>query len=295
MDPGDTLLGLLACAAGLVCGLYWGTRELVRLRLIENTATAKVRSAAQGYVELEGRAELMPGETIRAPLSFTPCVWWHYTVAQKQTHHRRHGWSVIRSSRSDDLFFLNDGTGTCIVDADGATVTPSVRHTWYGNHPQPDLAPKAGAGFLRAMFCNYRYTEEMIPVGHPLYALGWFQTQATHQDPQDENVAVRERMSEWKRDAQKMKLFDVNRDGRVDVKEWEAARRVALQKVRAQALEHATHPDFHVLRRPPDGRAFLISGMAQATLVKRLRWGSALGYTLAVAAAASSVPLWGLL
>jgi hypothetical protein len=36
---------------------------------------SRVRSAAQGYVELDGVGMLPPGSTNRSPLTGTPCTW----------------------------------------------------------------------------------------------------------------------------------------------------------------------------------------------------------------------------
>ena len=279
-------VGLVLCTGGLLGGLYFGAARLSRARHIQNTPTARIRSAAQGYVELEGRARMMPGEKIYAPLTLTPCVWWHFEIFRKQSsHNKRAQWTCINRSSSDDLFLLEDSTGSCIVDADGATVTPGAQYTWYGNSPRPDLGPKAGTGLLRAVFCEYRYHEAFIVAGEPLYAMGWFRSEGNRTDPQDESVSMRELLAEWKRDALKMKVFDTNKDGRIDVTEWEAVRRMALKKVRQQVLEQATDPDFHILRQPPDGREYLLSGISQADLVSRAQLQSGLGFTVAIVSA----------
>ncbi|HET7395548.1 MAG TPA: hypothetical protein VFK12_03845, partial [Gammaproteobacteria bacterium] len=52
---------------------------LRRLRFVEETPQSLIRSAAQGYVELQGACRLMPGAPIIAPLTRQPCVWWSYS------------------------------------------------------------------------------------------------------------------------------------------------------------------------------------------------------------------------
>ncbi len=278
---------------GLVGGMVWGTVALRRARLIEDTPTSRLRSAPQGYVELEGTARLMPGADIIAPLSRMHCVWWNFTVCRKETDSRgRSSWRTYNAGRSDDLFLLDDGDGTCIVDNDGAGVTPALKFRWYGNGPTPDRGPKAGGGFLRSTFCKYRYDEQLIPISAPVYAIGWFCTERNEAGPIEESAAVRELLAEWKQDKRKMKLFDTNKDGDLDLKEWEAARRVALQQVRKQALERALDPDFNVLRKPPDGRPYLISAIGQKKTIHRLLWQSGFSYALAVASSAAAVLIW---
>src|SRR5688572_1786002 len=46
-----------------------------RYRQIHDLPTSKVASAAQGYVELAGHAEMIAGESISSRLSGTPCCW----------------------------------------------------------------------------------------------------------------------------------------------------------------------------------------------------------------------------
>ena len=68
-----------------------------RARLIEDTPTSRIRSAAQGHVELEGIARLLPGEPILAPLSRRVCAWWKYSIEKKETSYsngkRRTRWA----------------------------------------------------------------------------------------------------------------------------------------------------------------------------------------------------------
>ena len=76
MDAGEWLQLLLLSLAASIGGLIWGFRSWRRSRLIEDTPLSRVRSATQGYVELGGRARLMPGPPILAPLTLQSCTWW---------------------------------------------------------------------------------------------------------------------------------------------------------------------------------------------------------------------------
>ena len=69
-----TFSGLSALA------FYFAFRNLARARLIEDTPTSRVRSAHQGYVELEGEAAAMQGEPILSPLTQTACCWFRYKI-----------------------------------------------------------------------------------------------------------------------------------------------------------------------------------------------------------------------
>lgn len=268
--------------------------QLHRARLMENMPTSRLRSAAQGYVELEGDARLMDGPPIIAPLTKTRCVWWRFAIEEKRSSGKNSKWVTVESGTSDDCFELDDGTGRCVVDPDGAKVIPSARQRWYGATRTPHIGPALGGGWLRAGFSRYRYTEERIHAADVVYALGTFRTQGGGPDAFDEKVDLRDLLGKWKGDPRMMALLDTNKDGQVDQKEWEAARRMAVQKVRAEHVRRAVEtPDLHLLARPRDGRPYILSGVPQAKLIRRYRIESAAA--LVVAAVAASVLLKALL
>lgn len=285
--------GVLA-AAGFIASFVF----VHRTRLIEDTPTSRLRSAAQGYVELEGIATLMEGPPILCPLTATRCVWWRYKVEQKQTRYdsrgRRHTrWVTVDSGLSDECFELDDGTGKCVVDPAGAQVVPAVTRRWYGRSRRPDVGPEAGKGLWRSLFSDYRYTEELIFPANAVYALGGFRTQAGGPDAYDEQADLRELLAKWKHDKKMMALLDRNQDGNVDMKEWEAARRMALNKVRQQHVARAVDtPDLHILGRPRDRRPYILSGVPQAALIRRYRRFAA--GSLAAMGATAAFCLWAL-
>lgn len=262
----------LVAAAGFVASFVF----LHRTRLMENMPTSRLRSAAQGYIELEGDARLMEGPPIIAPLTKARCVWWRFCVEKKVQSGKNTKWVTVSSGTSDDCFELEDDTGRCVVDPDGAKVIPSHHQRWYGSSERPDISPKLGGGWLRAGFSRFRYTEDRIDPGNPVYALGAFRTQTGSPDAFDQQLDLRELLDKWKHDKGMMALLDVNKDGRVDQKEWDAARRMAQKKVSEVHVQRAVEtPDLHLLARPRDGRPFILSGIPQARLIRRYRLSSA--------------------
>lgn len=277
-------------AAGFVASFVF----LHRCRLIENMPTSRLRSAAQGYLELEGEAVLAEGPPIIAPLTGASCVWWRYRVEKKVRSGKNTKWVTVRSGTSDDCFELHDGTGKCMVDPDGATVIPSQRQRWYGSSERPDVGPAGGGGWLRAGFSSYRYTEERLHPRDAVYALGGFRTQSGGPEPFDEDVDLKELLAKWKHDKKMMALLDTNKDGNIDAREWDAARRMALRKVRDEHVQRAVDtPDLHILAKPKDGRPYILSGVPQAKLIQRYRVQSAA--SIGVAAVAAFVLLEALL
>lgn len=280
---------VLACAALAGCFVF-----LHRKRLMEDMPTSVLRSAAQGYIEVEGIARLMEGAPIICPLTSTRCVWWRYQIEEKQGDGKgRKSWVTIARAVSDDSFLLDDGSGVCVVDPTGAKVIPAVRHVWYGHHSRPDRGPGQGGGFWRALVCDYRFTEELVPPASPLYALGAYRTQAALAHAADEQLDLKELLTKWKHDPKMMAMFDVDKDGAVSMKEWEAARRMALKKVREEHIEHAVNtPDLHLLARSRDGRPYILSAIPQAELVRRYTFQAA--GCLGAFALAIGFFLWGL-
>ena len=262
--------------------------SLHRANLMRDIPTSRIRSAAQGYVELEGTGGLLDGPAIVCPLTGTHCLWWKYSVHRKVRSGKRSTWRTVRSGTSDDLFFLDDGTGRCIIDPDGAQVIPTHNQTWYGSTPQPERGPRAGSIFFSG---NYRYREELIQAGGAVYAIGQFRTQQSHSET-DFETAARELLAEWKEDQPNLlKRFDVNGDGQIDAREWEATRRVAHIQVRRDQARNPPKvlPGLHIMSRNP-GRPYLLSGINQQKLTRRLNWKAAssfLGFL-----AVGSVFLW---
>ena len=270
--PPDGFGFFVAFTVGLILlSLYFFQRGLKHGRLMEDMPTSRIRSAAQGYVELEGRGKMMPGEPVIALLSRDQCVWWKYRVTEryKDTRTGRTRYRNVESGDSDALFLLNDGTGECIVDPDGAEIRHAVKQTWNGTTARPISGPRHT---MFGLFARYRYEEWLIRQGDPVYAIGHFRTQSAVAGHFDEQAELNELMREWKQDQDLlMQRFDVNKDGRIDATEWEAARRVALKQLRRDLIEQELPPGLHVLSRPTDGKPFLISGIAQHKLIGRQR------------------------
>ncbi|MBV8063720.1 MAG: hypothetical protein JOY51_08995 [Nevskia sp.] len=197
---------------------------------------------------------MMPGPTILSPLTNTPCVWWKCRVWLSHDDQTE----TIYDATSDDLFYLSDTTGDCIVDPVGATVQPDVARTWRGYQRKPLRAPHS---FWDALFSAgpYRYSERLLSCDTLLTASGWFRTQAAVQSA-DESRDLAALLGEWKRDrASLLRRFDANHDGRIDPQEWETARAAALEEIRAARAGQALMPDLNVLGKPPDGGEFRLS------------------------------------
>ena len=161
--------GLFIGAIIVSCvGFYFAFNFLKRARVIDDTPTSKIRSAAQGYVELVGRSKAMDGPPILSPLTNTVCTWYRYKAEETHDKHTR----TIESGTSDNLFYLLGPTGQCVIDPDDAIVRPTVKKVWYGSRNAHKSS--FGSSVLSGLGSGYRYTEERMHDNDPLYAIGEF-------------------------------------------------------------------------------------------------------------------------
>jgi hypothetical protein len=245
-------------------------RNLNHLRLIADTPASLIRSASQGYVELQGTTWMMDGEPIIAPLSGRRCVWYRYRVEEKSQG--KNEWRVVEQGLSEAIFHISDGTGRCIVDPCGAEVIPSSTRRWRGNKRRPGGLPQA-TGFWDQFLAAgpYRFTESLIDEGAPIYIIGFLQGLATA-DPGTTNDAVRQLVRRWKQDPAAMRRrFDADGDGVISPAEWEFALGVAEKEVMLNWHQAPREVELNLIREPGDGRLFLLSTVSEQVLVRRYR------------------------
>ncbi len=273
---------LLFCTVAALAGFYYAFRWLGRARLIEDAPTAKVRSAHQGYAELVGNARLMAGEPIFAPLTGIDCCWYRYKIEKSGNKN----WHTVESDTSDALFLLEDETGHCLIDPEGAEVTPSDRSVWFGSarYPQdrkPDRQRVERTPLLQLLGLlnreigggRYRYTEERIYPGDRLYAIGQFKSLDDLDHRQSQAELTRGLLRQWKQDrAMLLARFDLNRNGEIDSREWDTARKAAATQARLAHAEQQRHMIEHSLGTAGSSRyPFLLSSLPEFNLVRRFR------------------------
>ncbi len=279
---------------------WWAYTMLIRKRVLQDTPTALIRSASQGYIELQGYAELMDGDPIYAPLSSRPCTWHRHKVEEKNRNYRGSGsrsdWRTVDRGVSDSLFYIVDSTGRCAIDPEGASVTASSRDVWYGNSRIPSRLNKT-SGWLRftgisQLGRNFRYTEERIEPGDPLYALGDFTTHGGAGAAFDRSSDVREVLRGWKQNnAAMLARFDANNDGEIDLGEWDAARDAAALEVDKKRAGIAAAPPVDVLGHASGSRnPFILAAKTEAEMLARFHW-SAVALT-ALTIISSSAVIW---
>ena len=250
--------------------IHFAFKTFRRFRYMDGTATSRIRSAAQGLVELKGLAEWLPDDSFVSPFSGNRCVWYHCTIDEKQQGGRRTTWTNISDERSSQLFRLVDETGDCAIDPDDAHVIPESDRTWYGSSTESKLNPPAGNAWVAKIgFGKYRFRERLIRPATGLYALGWFQT--LHSNPSDEFVSrqTEDLVKQWKLQPERyLKQFDLDKNRRLEGDEWKVVRATARKQVLARLnREHRAH---HVMTRPRQkNQPYILSAVAEEKLVSK--------------------------
>jgi E3 ubiquitin ligase len=269
-----------------IAGFVFAFINVHRKRIIEDTPTSKIRSAAQGYLELVGHGHLMDGQPIISPLTGSTCTWYEFKVDERRQSGKNSKWVTIRKGISDELFLIKDETGQCIIDPEGANVTVSRKDVWYGaaSNPMGNATKTAkGRGFLGGIVVSnkYRYTEKLLHPGEALYAIGLYKTVGGAGASFNVNEDVRELVREWKADTEAlMKKFDTNGDGELDLNEWQRVRDEAYKHVMEKHSEQKTMPPVHLMNKTNDKRRpFILSALPQDDLIRRLHIYSVLSIT----------------
>ncbi|HEX8964353.1 MAG TPA: hypothetical protein VF801_15215 [Rhodocyclaceae bacterium] len=240
-------LGLIAAVS-----LFAWVSTYRRTRAIRDTPTSKIASAAQGYAEIVGKGRPLGGTPLESKLRHLPCLWYRYTVERRKD---KDTWEMESYGESDASFIVDDGSGECLVDPAGAEMVPVQKERWHE--------------------FDRRYSEERLGCNEDVYALGQFKTLNAGDLAPDREEAMKAILAEWKRDRPEMlRRFDLDGDGEVDMKEWELARAAARREAARMTNEAAAEPGINTLRKPEDGRLYLISAKPQEDLAASFGWWS---------------------
>ena len=248
-----------------ICGvcLYTWTSAFQRFRLTRDTPASRIASAAQGYVEFSGRAERHPEFNTVSYVRSLPCCWCRYKVERKDGDN----WVVDAEGETSDTFAIVDATGRCVIDPDGAEVITTHKETWISD--------------------GFRYTESLLLSAEPLYAIGDLVTLSGANADYDMREETGKILAEWKQDrATLLDRFDTNKDGEIDMAEWEQVRDAADKEVAVRRHATFSHEvrELNLLRKPGDGRLFLLSNLPAEKLTRTYRYWAWFHLTLLFAA-----------
>jgi len=237
-------------------------------RLIKDTPTSKIRSAAQGFVELEGIAA-QSNTVSPSPLTQRPCIWFEYRIERRTDSGKNQSWRTISSNRHPGPIVVDDTTGICFVRLGNARVYGGLKNTWYGASSFPSsLSVDRRESFLQ--MGNYRYTETIIAPGSPIYAMGHFSTRHPVESFQHDQV-VKQTISKWKQQYDKLlERFDRNNDGELDEKEWKLVRMAANLEAEDHYAEQLEKSAVHTLDKK-SGLPMIVATEDQRHLGRKFR------------------------
>ena len=232
-----------------VISLFSWYSTLYRLRAVGGTPTSRIGSSAQGYVELIGRGEKF-GTPILSRYTLLPCLWCRYQMEHKNSDNK--GWHTEESGEDSAPFIIDDGSGKCVVDPQGAEILTRHKDSWTHG--------------------DYRYTEWKLLDIDQIYALGEFKTVGGSNTTLTKEELVKQVLSEWKMDnADLLKRFDLDNNGVLDMQEWMLARQAAKREAEKRLNEVLAEPDTNFMVQPRDGRLFLISNLDHDKLQLRYK------------------------
>jgi hypothetical protein len=196
LTPFLVIVGVFAGMTALLAFAAMHSRKIAAA--IRATPTSNVNFATDGYVEFEGTAQPVDGAALTAPLTGAACLWYHAKIEEWRRKNTKSGdaWHTVRIRTSSEPFILRDSSGECVVFPEGADVMCTDRSVWFGPTPLPEdkNPPRKGPGespegtvkVYGMPGKKYRYTEERIYAGDPLYALGEFSAAAAGDNEDDD-------------------------------------------------------------------------------------------------------------
>ncbi|MDX9875821.1 MAG: GIDE domain-containing protein [Spongiibacteraceae bacterium] len=290
------LLPPLLAAGATVATLAAMAGQLRRARLIEDTPTSRIRSAAQGYVELNGFVRAADPAGLTAPLTGKPCLWYRYTIERLESSRSGRHWRRVESGSSDQPLLFDDHTGQCLIDPRRAEVTVERRERWTGNRRHPRGTD--GQLWQRLLSSGrFRYTEWRIEADDWLYVLGWFATPRQPSFIEQKTQRQRELLQQWKQDQSALiARFDQDGDGQIDLAEWEEARTQARRQAQREIIAAAVTEPLPVISCGNRQRPFLLTTRDPHQLARHYRWRAfgalAAGLCVSILLTARMLGLW---
>ncbi len=213
---------------------------------ILDTPTSRIASAAQGYVELMGRGCAPAEGELLTPHSRLPCLWY-----RTRTLRRRGGqWEQVDSGESTASFVLDDSSGLCEIDPEGAEVLTTHSET----RTVGDL----------------RHIEEILLAGDRLYVIGQLTSRSGADLTLDRRQDLGDLLSEWKQDQAALhQRFDLDGNGEIDPREWQLAQRAAAREIEREHETRRQQPRRHLLGKPGGRALYLISNRDPESLGRR--------------------------
>ncbi len=166
----------VGAAAGVVLFIR-GFMMLREKRIIMNTPSSKIRSAAMGLVEVSGMAR--GPQTIPAGITGEPCYYYRAIAWQLRQNGKNESWKKVADESLYVPFFVDDSTGRLLVDPQGAELDvhcnfkDEIGSSFFRTN---ELMPADVNGFLvrngLTLSERTRLEEYCLKPEYPLFVLG---------------------------------------------------------------------------------------------------------------------------
>ncbi len=167
--PGLVVIGIAA---------YFLLINYRKYHLIQKTETSNINMVYNGFYEVKGK--IVPvGEKLTSPFTEKQCVYYHFTIEQKQSHGKHSKWVKLIDDKRSAGFGIDDGTGMAIIDMNNADV--QIRTDAKGSSGMFNSADEREQAVLQKygesnkvwiFEKSMKYTEKFLEPGDELYVLG---------------------------------------------------------------------------------------------------------------------------
>ncbi|OGS44404.1 MAG: hypothetical protein A2539_02110 [Elusimicrobia bacterium RIFOXYD2_FULL_34_15] len=265
------VLGYVHEISLVITGLFvfnYGHKQHLKKKLIENIPTSKIRSVAMGFSEVNGLAkQKFP---LKSSLTHTDCVYYKFTIEREKTGNKGHKyWVLTNSGQSTTYFYVQDGNDKLLVDPLNAEIIiePDYRFT--------DIE---GSRFGQPS--RVRFTEWYIKPDDYIYILG--SVKKFKDSIIDRKDKLLECLRKLKENKEKLKEFDLNKDGNINAEEWDKVREKAEQELIEEELKNPQMPeDDLVIAKGDSEKTLIISDRSEKEIVKKLLFNSILLFLIA--------------
>lgn len=256
-DPFEFMAGM---TAGIISSLFLfmlGLKNFRKKNLIEDIPTSKVRSIAMGPVELQGKARGI--YKLVSPYAKMECVYYIDSVEVLIKDKEGSRWKEVSRICSNLPFYLEDDTGRVIVNPLFVDFHFEPRFTTFDNSSMHDR----------------RIREWFILDRESVYLMGT--AQSTKNIAQEFKAKFDEALRKLKNDKENLMRFDANKDGVIDVFEWDNAAEQVKQELLEKELAAAGDKQLPAITigKFQDEDIFIISEKSEKELVKHLFWKAA--------------------
>ncbi|MEZ4741802.1 MAG: GIDE domain-containing protein [Bdellovibrionota bacterium] len=285
---------IFLAAISLPISIWYLFVLIKKIRIIEDTPTSKIKSAAQGYVELKGSvSETSDGFKLISPLTENPCVWYQYKIEQSQGSYLSPNWQTIEKGTSAQKFIISDDSGSCIIDPRDAEIITDHSRLWHGStlYPmtktansqfKPNNSFLINASLRSHQQTRYRYSEKFIYAHDVIHVFGYFHTEGGGRNIPSISKITSQVLKEWRENPDKLKeKFDENKDGKIDMWEWDKVRKAAINNAEQKRKKLFNTPIIHILSKDKlNKHPFIISTHSQKELLSKLRFYSFISVTV---------------